>query len=162
MLINIEMQRMELVHVWLTIFWNKNKWNQLLAFLSSQYYLEICLKKNYNVCVCRVSIENFHTILILEYDQSNPSLMYNAKLLTGRCHFWHCWGTRLQVMVMNFVNNWCKALKVRPFKLTLWNEWDLIVTIKGRIRTLILYKHQWHTRWTFARKQGKITIAMAT
>ena len=41
----IEMQRMELVHVWLTIFWNKNKWNQLLAFLSSQYYLEICLKK---------------------------------------------------------------------------------------------------------------------
>lgn len=63
------------------------------------------LEKNYNVCVCRVSIENFHTILILEYDQSNPSLMYNAKLLTGRCHFWHCWGTRLQVMVMNFVNN---------------------------------------------------------
>ena len=39
------------------------------------------LEKNYNVCVCRVSIENFHTILILEYDQSNPSLMYNAKLL---------------------------------------------------------------------------------
>ena len=117
----IEMQRMELVHVWLTIFWNKNKWNQLLAFLSSQYYLEICLKKNYSVCVCRISIENFHTILILEYDQWNPSLMYNAKLLW--CHFWHCWGTRLQVMVMNFVNNWCKALKVRPFIKTHTIKW---------------------------------------
>lgn len=43
----------------------------MLAFVSLQYHLEICLKKI--TMYVEFKIENFRTILILEYDQSNPS-----------------------------------------------------------------------------------------